>query len=281
MDVFLKSHAGSSVRVDRNSRAAHLHHPLSTFGLAVQPSIIEDLTRGNKKKLIGNGCLARFLYTVPASNVGNRDLTKRKLISEQVQQAYNTGIRSLLDIPAVTIEGVERPRVLYLEVEALRSWTAFQQALESRMSETGDLVTISDWAAKLPGAVLRLAALSHIVEHGIENPTISRRTIEQTLDLADLLIQHALCAFSLMGADQATTDAKYVTRWLKKNGARSVRQNEIYRGCHGTIARIDRLQKALAILIERHIISDAIVEKTGGRPSIHFYVNPEILGGDR
>jgi Protein of unknown function (DUF3987) len=119
-------------------------------------------------------------------------------------------------IPAVFSEGVERPIVLRLAVEALHSWTAFQQALEARMSETGDLAPISDWT------VLRLSALNHIVEHGLSDTTISQETIERTLDLADLLIQHALCAFSLMGADQATNDAKYVARWITRNGARIV-----------------------------------------------------------
>ena len=32
IDVFLKSHAGSPVRVDRGTRTAHLNHPLSSFG---------------------------------------------------------------------------------------------------------------------------------------------------------------------------------------------------------------------------------------------------------
>jgi putative DNA primase/helicase len=253
---------------------------LSTFGLAVQPSIIEDLASGSKKKFRGNGCLARFLYSVPASNVGSRDLTKRIQISEEAEKAYATGIRSLLDIPAAVSGKTERSRVLRLDHEGRRSWIAFQQALESRLA-LGDLSAIPDWAAKLSGAVLRLAGLSHIAEHGTEDTTISRLTVERTLDLADLLIKHALCAFSLMGADQATSDAKYVMEWLRKNRKLTVRQNEIYRGCHGKIARIDRLQKALTVLIERHIISDAIVEKTGGRPSIQFCVNPELLGGDQ
>jgi hypothetical protein len=173
----------------------------------------------------------------------------------------------------------EEPRVLSLDPEALRSWRAYQQALESRMAEDGDLASIIDWAAKLSGAVLRLAALAHVVEHGSENRTISKETLERTLDLADLLIQHALCAFGAMGSDERIKDAQYVAGWIKRHGQTPVKQNDIHRGCDHKIPDANRLVKALGILVERHIISDAIVLQTGGRPSIVFHVNPEFLGG--
>ena len=67
IDVFLQSHAGSRIRVDRGTREAWLDHPLSTFGLAVQPAVIEELRQGSKRQLRGKGCLARFLYCIPVS----------------------------------------------------------------------------------------------------------------------------------------------------------------------------------------------------------------------
>jgi hypothetical protein len=281
LDVFLQSHAGSRVRVDRGTREAWLDHPLSTFGLAVQPAVIEEFSQGSKRQLRGKGCLARFLYCIPVSNIGHRDLSRRSVISEETQRRYRDGIRSLLEIPPLISDGIERPRIWRFDPEGLLSWTAYLQALEKRQSETGDLSAISDWTAKLPGAVLRLAGLSHVSENGLENPTIPRDTIERTLDLADLLIQHALCAFSLMGGDQAVADAKHVARWIKSNRASHVKQHDIYRACHGRIAKMDRLQKALAILIDQNILSDANIEATGGRPSTWFFINPEFLGDNR
>src|SRR5439155_17232367 len=176
LDVFLKSHVGSAVRVDRSTRTVYLNHPLSTFGLAVQPSIIEELNQGSKRRFRGNGCLARFLYDVPTSNIGHRDVTRRHVISDKVRLEYHTGIYSLLKIPAVMLSGIEQPRILRLDPEALLSWTAYQQALEPRQAEGGDLHAIADWTAKLPGAALRLAGLSHVIEHGPEHLVISRAT---------------------------------------------------------------------------------------------------------
>jgi hypothetical protein len=280
IDVFLKSHIGSPVRVDRQSRSAHLDHPLSTFGLAVQPQIVEELSQGSKRRFRGTGCLARFLYCVPQNNVGRRDMRLRRIISEEAEQHYYAGIRSLLNIPPLMVGGKEEARTLQLDREALVSWAAYSQALEQRQGEAGDLVMIADWSAKLPGAALRLAALAHVAEFGSENLVISRATLERALDLADLLISHTLTAFSLMGADQATADTKYVARWLKARGARCIKQNDIYRACDGRIPKMDRLQKALTILIERQMISEPIQEPTRGRPSNHFFVNPAFLGGN-
>jgi hypothetical protein len=89
LDVFLKSHAGSPCMADRASREAHLNNPLSTFGLAVQPTIIEELNRGNKRRFRGTGCLARFLYDVPESTVGKRDMTRRGNPSLSLKKSNN------------------------------------------------------------------------------------------------------------------------------------------------------------------------------------------------
>jgi putative DNA primase/helicase len=278
LDIFLKSHVGSPVRVDRGSRSAHLNHPFSTFGLAVQPAIIEDLSQGSKRRFRGTGCLARFLFCLPVSNVGTRNMIHRNVISERIKQQYRDGIKSLLNIPAIMVDGVEQPRTLRLDLGARQSFIAYQQALEKRQGETGDLGAIADWSGKLPGEALRLAGNAHVAEFGPDALVMSRATMERALDLADLLIPHALTAFSIMGADPATVDAKYVAKWLLKNSKACVKQNDIYRGCHGRIPRVERLSKALEVLIERHVLSDPIAQPTGGRPSIRYLVNPEFLG---
>src|SRR5262249_12576722 len=141
-DIFLKSHAGSPVRVDRNSRATYLNNPISTFGIAVQPAIIEDLGRGAKFRFRGNGCLARFLYVIPQYNVGRRNVTLRRAIAESVRRDYHDGIRRLLDIPPNLVDGIEQPRVLRLDKEALNSWVAYQQYLEPSQGIGGELHSI-------------------------------------------------------------------------------------------------------------------------------------------
>ncbi len=85
IDVFLQAHAGKSVRVDRGSREAYLNRPALTFGLAVQPQIIIELSQGSKRRFRGTGALARFLYCIPKSNIGQRDVTKRTIIPTTIE----------------------------------------------------------------------------------------------------------------------------------------------------------------------------------------------------
>src|SRR5262245_41881295 len=92
LDVFLQAHAGQSVRVDRGERTVHLRRPALTFGLAVQPQVIAELSQGSKRKFRGIGALARFLYCLPRSNIGHRDVTRREPIPAAVKANYRRGI---------------------------------------------------------------------------------------------------------------------------------------------------------------------------------------------
>lgn len=281
LNVFLQSHAGAPVRVDRQGRTVTLNKPALSFGLAVQPDIISDLAQGNKSRFRGNGTLARFLYCIPKSTIGTRDVTHRAVIPESVRVKYHTGLMALLNLDPVCNEhGQEQARILTLNPDALQAWLRFSQYIESKQGVDGEFYSFQDWTSKLPGAALRIAGLLHIVEHGAANPTINRQTMERALDLSDLLISHARAAFDLMGADQAVNDAKHVLKWIMDQGEGAFTQRDCLKRHEGRFKRIDRLTKALAVLIERHIISEPQQRKTGKRPGIYYLVNPSILQGD-
>nr|WP_054698614.1 DUF3987 domain-containing protein [Geotalea toluenoxydans] len=157
LNVFLQGHAGSSVRVDRQGRTVMLHKPALTFGLTVQPEIIADLGKGNKTCFRGNGTLARFLYSLPKSRIGTRDVTQRVVITKEVKEAYRTGIMKLLDIePDLDSKGQEKARVLTLSTEALEVWHQFSQFIEDKQGPDGEFYSFQDWTSKLPGAAFVL-----------------------------------------------------------------------------------------------------------------------------
>jgi len=280
INVFLQSHAGAPVRVDRQGRTVTLYKPALTFGLMVQPDIISDLTSGSKARFRGNGTLARFLYCLPNSTVGGRDVRRRMKIPDDIKTAYITGIKGLLNIPSVYDEqGNERARILTLAAGAKEAWLQFSQYIESRQGAEGDLHTIQDWTSKLPGAALRIAGLFHVIEQGESSPIISQGIIEKSLDLCELLISHARAAFDLMGTDQAISDAKAILRWLIKEGEETFTQRDCLKRHEGRLKRLDRLKKALAVLAERNIISEPSDIITGRRPKIIYRVNPLVLKG--
>lgn len=277
MNVFLQGHAGSPVRVDRQGRAVMLHKPALSFGLAVQPDVISDLSQGNKSRFRGNGTLARFLYCIPKSTIGTRDVTRRVVIPESMKLEYQAGIMRLMNIePVYDEQRREQPRILTLTPDALQAWQQFSQYIESKQGPGGEYYNIQDWASKLPGAALRIAGLFHVVEYGTVSPTINRKTIELALDLCELLISHARVTFDLMEDDPSSNDAKAVLEWILARKELSFKQNEAFKKIR-RFRNIERLERALKVLVSRRIIRGPMKRNTGGRPSITYDVNPEIL----
>ena len=269
IDVFLQAHAGRSCRVDRQGRTACLDSPALTFGITVQPSVLEDLA-GKKARFRGNGTLARFLFCMPHNNIGKRDVRKVESIPEAVKARYIAGISSLLEIEGKT-------RTLTLSTEAREYWLAFAQYVETNQGPGGDFESFQDWTGKLPGAALRIAGLLHIVEHGPSAPTIPGATMERTLDLCVMLIDHAKAAFELMGADQSTGDARAICEWLRREGLKQFSRNEVRRAFKGRWTTASRLDRALAELLGRDIIGKSEPRETAGRSAMVYPVNPLVF----
>jgi putative DNA primase/helicase len=276
IDIFLKGHAGSAVRVDRQGRMAYLDEPALTFGLCIQPDIIRSLSETSFR---GNGCLARFLFCLPTSNIGTRTASSIP-IPQPVKTAYQDGIRALLNIPPLLNElGKEQARTLTLDTGAMQAWNAFFTFMESNMGEGKELEPIQDWAGKLAGAALRIAGLMAVVEQGEAARIISEAIMTKALKLCELLIGHAKAAFDLIDGGDSQNDAKHVFRWILEKGALTFKrrdaQQELTR-----FREVERLEKAFAALAKRYIVSEPEKIKSAsgkGMPSIVYHVNPAIF----
>ncbi|RLJ18239.1 hypothetical protein DJ030_12705 [bacterium endosymbiont of Escarpia laminata] len=169
LDLFLQSHSGSFVRVDRRSRSAiHMEAPALTMGLSPQPEVLRGLSA--KDGFRGRGLLARFLFSVPKSNIGFRSL-RQQPVPESVKEAYHTTIRNLLDIrPGIDDSGQQQPYTLNLSNSAYSDWKAFQKQTEIQMQPNQRFQHVQDWASKLPCAVARIAGVLHCAEHSGSEP---------------------------------------------------------------------------------------------------------------
>lgn len=281
VDVFLKSHAGSAVRVDRASRTVHLQKPALTFGLTVQPAVVGDLCSGDKRRFRGNGLLARFLYCLPVSNIGSRDVLQQKETPSELFYRYDALIRDLLSIPArLDPSGTEIARQLNLSPDALDALKAFASEIEKKQGAGGEYEDIQDWTGKLPGAVARIAGLFHLAQYGAEaeqHCNLNADTMTSAVKLGALLIPHAQAAFESMILDRAVADAKVLYKWIVERGEPSFRQTEAHRSkSRFKNNKIDRLMQALDVLITRNIISGQ--EKIPTRkPTLLYWVNPVVL----
>jgi hypothetical protein len=276
IDVFLQGHAGSPVRVNRAQRTVVLDKPALTFGLCVQPEVIAELNQGSKRRLRGSGALARFLYCLPESNVGSRDVRKSMPVDPALAAQFETNVRLWLNIEGDTLQNGEyQPKRLTLSAEALDYWLTFSQHIENNQGPGREYESFQDWTGKLPGAALRIAALCHVAEFGSVG-VVNAATMERSLNLCTKLISHARAAFDLMATDAAIADAKFILQWILAEGADKFLKNNLHRLGRFSKSKVDRLNKALEILADRGIISKQ--QSFGpGKPTQYFWVNPKLV----
>lgn len=283
--VYLKGHAGDSIRVDRKGRGAeHAPSPALTVGLAVQPDVLRTIA--DRPGFKGRGLLARFLYSLPRNTVGCRKIAAPP-VPATVRDRYQTEICSLArslteQAELADISGSEEPLVLTLGVEAAEAIEAFESELEPRLApEAGDLGHVAEWASKLAGAVARIAGLLHLADHlhdGWVAP-ISEPTMTDAVTIGRYLIEHALAVFDLMGADPNLERAAILLRWIERSSTTEFTKRDCYRATTRLqFPKVDDLDPALDLLQDHGWIRLRLVPQPGakgGRPPSPLYdVNP-------
>jgi replicative DNA helicase len=279
LGVYLKGHAGDLLKVDRRGRPPeYVERPCLTIGLAVQPEVLRGLA--SRPGFGGRGLLARFLYSLPPSLVGRRQVGAPS-VPQPVADRYALELHALaasLNAPA----GEDEPAVLTLDARAGELLLGFERELEPRLAAgSGDLAHLAGWAAKLAGATCRLVGLLHLASHlrdGWAQP-ISADTFAGAVRLAGYLVEHARAVFDLMGADPRMDDARWLLDWISRtNLAQFTRRDAHAAAPRGRFPKATSLDPALSLLEEhgwlRRVDADPVGPK-GGRPaSPRFLVTP-------
>lgn len=278
IDILLKGIDGGEMRVRRKDRSFHLN-PYLTIVLAIQPAVMQGL--GEKRAYLGNGALERFLYVLPKSNLGFRTHDKQA-IPAHIQQQYLSKIKSLLNRYLGAGKKEDEAIILTLNSEAYQAWREFQAMIEVELRSQGRLAICQGWGGKICGFALRIAGLLHIAEHerADSNLVISYNSMSRALKIATLLIEHAIAAFGLMGADQAIQDAKEVFQWFTSNGKSSFTRTEVTNAMrHRKCGKSDRLTHALKLLKDRNLISLPMMLPTR-KPTTMYYVHPAVVSSE-
>jgi putative DNA primase/helicase len=272
LDVFLQGHAGSAMRVDRAGRSAHIDKPALSVGLMVQPGVLSEVA--SSRRFRDSGLLARFLYAMPVSNVGRRDVRAHVGIPQEVREEYERQVFRLLEgepSPATA------PRVLPLSDAAREVWLDLAEEIERQQGEGGRFESISDWTSKLPGAVARIAALFELAEEGLQVECVSQMAMERAVSLARLLIVHAQAAFALLGTDGADVDAAHVLKWVQAGDLAEFSRREAQKAMEGRFRNVDRLVKALQRLESMDVVREFKRHNKGAPPTTAYRVNPRCL----
>jgi hypothetical protein len=284
-DVYLKGHAGDPIKTNRQGREGEsVEQPALSLALAVQPDVIHGLTE--KTGLKGRGFLARLLFSLPCSRVGNRQVGAPP-VPEDVRQEYHKRLKALWELPWKEEEhGKLVPTWVEFSAPADRVMAEFERWLEPHLAEGKDLSFLAGWANKLAGAVARIAAILHLA--GGESGWITRETAEAAVRLGrDYLLPHAQIAFNQMGADPRLDDARRVVRWLghsvdsvksvKGGPPSSVTRRDIHAHVWGGSRKAEDLDPVLELLVRYNYLRP--VEEQGNRkgpgrkPSPRYEVN--------
>lgn len=208
VELYLSAYTGEEVRVDRATRTVVLRRPALTICVAMQPAVL----MGKGSRLADErGLLARFLYVAPPRVVGTRDhSTDPPAISEVVRTQYHDNLTTIAQVNRVACR--ERQQ-LRLDPSARVAWRAWQQRLEVRRREDGDLFPIRGWAGKAEGSALRLAGLLAMTDGTM---VVSAAVMERAFTLVEYFVAHAKSALGLTTATDDTRIAARILAWLER-----------------------------------------------------------------
>lgn len=275
LDVFLQGHAGSAMRIDRAGRMAHVDRPALSFNLMIQPGMMSEVA--GSKGFRDSGLLARFLYAIPATNVGKRDVRKHPAIDPALRERYELGVLSLLEGWLCEPGTVPAVKALDMTDAACELWYGFAQELEDNHGDGGKYESIRDWTSKLAGTVARIAALLELAEMGLGAETVTLDAMDRAIRLAMVLIPHAQAAFGLLGTDTTEVDAMAVIKWAQATSREKFTRHECHKALQGRFRTVDKLKQAMERLDAMDCVREHKQFNKGARATIVYTVNPALL----
>ncbi|CAA9297167.1 MAG: hypothetical protein AVDCRST_MAG77-5261 [uncultured Chloroflexi bacterium] len=278
--VLLKGHAGDPLRIDRVGRAPeYVRFPRITVGMAVQRDVFRGLAA--LPSLRGRGLLARFLYGVPDSLLGRRDVQAAP-VPDAVRAKYAATLGVLLElVPQRSDDGTTVLHTLRFAPEARERLHSFMEWIEPQLAPDGEMGLLTDWGGKLAGAVARIAGLLHGAAHPAcpWASSITAATVDDAIAIGRYLIPHARAVFAEMGADPETEAARHVLAWIDRAGVEAFTKRDAYQGTRGRFKTVAALEPALRVLAAHDFIWERPAEdrqpgRPGRRQGPMYDVNP-------
>lgn len=247
-DVYLSGHPGDRMSTHRLSReAVELEEPLISIGIFAQPSIIQSVPR----ELFDKGLMARFLYSLPNDNRGERQIRPRQ-IDPQVKDKYYNNVRGLMGLNANNIS-LTMSDTADSKVQLLQEEIELRQGVGEDLRENED---IESWSGKIVGQLMRLAGLIHMSKTlTTSNYVVQPETIDAADRLKEYFISHMKKAFNISNADQSTADAEYlIGKILEMQEDGLVKRQKLWQSVKRKFKNASHLDKTLKLLEDRSYI---------------------------
>lgn len=205
LDVYLKAWSGDAIRVDRIGRGASvIANPTLTIGLTVQPDVIRSLA--DTPQFAGRGLTARFMFAVPPSKVGYRNLLDIPTSSPDIATDYDARLLGLLRHE----RSETAPLTTEIDDDACAEFLGWRQGLEERRRPEADLEHLAEWTTKLESSVVRVAGLLALAGG---HETVELATMRSGLAIGNYWLAHAKIVHDLWGTDPVVAQARRVLKW--------------------------------------------------------------------
>lgn len=281
--LYIKGWSGDHKTVDRMGRSEHLHNPIITMAIAIQPRLLGGIARS---EAADQGLLARILYCLPEDNVGRRVVRSEINSGElyRIQQVYSDRLSRLLQIPVpervVTPSGVVQnsTNVIVFDEDALQTFLAFEKSLEKLRGETVD-DDRREWLGKLGGQTARIIGVLHLLEtidycdniNDVWNFPVSGEVTEWGIQLALWFKEHADVAFTHMRDDPVHNLARILVRWFRSSHIREFFKSDALQKLETTG---EKTAATLQYLVDRGYIRPLGNSRTV--ENIKYEVNPHV-----
>ena len=290
MNVFLKAWSGDAMSVDRKGssetgpQAISLREPTMSISVSAQPSVLERLV--SDSEMVSRGFVARFMPSVPVSNIGARDLTHKYRPSSNAERVEYE--RRCVEL-ATRWATWQNPAHLRMSSGAVDVFMEFETFIESLLGPGGEFEHLEEWVAKIHASATRYAGLLHLAEGIDTNVEISRETALRAIELEKYWISHAHSLVKSGEITRVSEQADAIAAWaMSKSGGFS--STELLKECRrpgvGLLAIRDYIP-ALELLVELGWLraGDDWAGSLGvkGSKAAEFAVNPGLadFGGER
>jgi hypothetical protein len=279
LDPYLQMWSGDTVRVDRIGRGSIvIDQPALTIGITVQPTVLAAIAE--RPELKGRGLTARFMYSLPVSNVGYRNMLVDSQLDQRIVDTYRDRLLALWR----RIETRTADR-LDLAPDARQMFLQWRQALEEARRPDGELVALTEWSTKVESTVARLAGLLHLA-HGHDTATpVTAETMHGAIEVGEYWIAHAKAVHTLWDADPVLAGARSIMDWVAAQQLTDFSVRDCFAGNRAPFKKVEELLEPLALLVERGwlrpLFVGALVVGKRGVPSPRFAVHPTGSSSNR
>lgn len=275
IDLPLQAWSVQPLRINRVGRDAILiAKPHLSIAVMIQPSLAAKMCQNEGFQ--SRGLLDRFLWLVPESKLGYRNGDGQP-VPPATKQAWSDAIMALLRIPPAPDEekpNASKPHTIKLSPDASRLWREYAAKVETYHRLESERHHLSQYCAKFPGQVARLAGVFHCLQHahtGPQHQLISGSTMEQAICFGRVLLDHAAVAFGMMVQSQDNTLASRLWRWVGQHQHDNFTANQAWQSlkCSPLFPKAESVKIGLNVLVDRGYLRHERVLK-----SDHYTVNP-------